>query len=273
MRVLIGMLVLAVFSVSWKNSVDHTFCDIENKSFQAGEMLKYKVYYNWNFVWVTAGITTFEVNDDWLNGEEVFHLRAEGVTLKSYDPFYKVRDYYDSYISKETLLPQKYVREIYEGGYTKYNKVIFDQNNKMAYSNIGKTKETAKPIDVELDDCKHDILSILYYMRNLDFEKYAPGDEIPVSLLIDNEHWDLTAIYMGKEVKKIRGKGKFNTIRFRPQLIKSHAFDGDEVMDIYVSDDANRIPLLIESPISVGSIKAVLVDHEGLSHDLDSKVK
>ena len=116
-------------------------------------------------------------------------------------------------------------------------------------------------------------LSILYYMRNLDFDAYNSGDIIPVSIMIDNEQWDLSVTYMGKEVKKVKGIGKYNTIRFRPQLISSHAFDGDEIMDVYVSDDQNRIPLLIESPLTVGKLKAVLVDYDGIKYDLDCKVK
>ena len=37
-------------------------------------------------------------------------------------------------------------------------------------------------------------------------------------------------------------------------------------MNIWVSDDKNKVPLLIESPISVGSIKAVLKSYSGLRH-------
>jgi methylaspartate ammonia-lyase len=43
-------------------------------------------------------------------------------------------------------------------------------------------------------------------------------------------------------------------------------------MTVYVSNDKNRIPLLIESPVSVGSIKAVLKDYSGLRHELSSKI-
>ena len=273
MKALFGLIWLGLLSVSWTPHAGDSFCQMENKAFEAGESLSYKVYYNWNFVWLAAGRTDFTVRNQILNGEEVFHLKAVGQTLKSYDPFYKVRDYYDSYIDKQTLLPKKYVRQIYEGGYTKYNEVIYDQENKMAYSNIGKTMETTQPVEIELNSCKHDILSILYYLRNLDFDNYNDGDIIPVSIMIDNEQWDLSVTFMGREKKKVKGIGKYNTIRFRPQLISSHAFDGDEVMDVYVSDDQNRIPLLIESPLSVGQIKAVLVDYDGLKYNMDCKIK
>jgi hypothetical protein len=44
-------------------------------------------------------------------------------------------------------------------------------------------------------------------------------------------------------------------------------------MTVWVSDDQNRIPLLIESPVSVGSVKMVLQEYKGLKYDFTAKVK
>ena len=35
-------------------------------------------------------------------------------------------------------------------------------------------------------------------------------------------------------------------------------------MNIWVTDDKNKVPLLIETPISIGSLKAVLKSYSGL---------
>nr|MBP6540568.1 DUF3108 domain-containing protein [Saprospiraceae bacterium] len=37
-------------------------------------------------------------------------------------------------------------------------------------------------------------------------------------------------------------------------------------MHVWVSNDGNKLPLLIESPLSVGSAKAVLKSYSGLRH-------
>jgi hypothetical protein len=44
-------------------------------------------------------------------------------------------------------------------------------------------------------------------------------------------------------------------------------------MKIYVSDDQNRLPIMIESPVSVGSVKAVLQSYEGLRFPMTAKVE
>ncbi len=74
---------------------------------------------------------------------------------------------------------------------------------------------------------------------------------------------------MGKEAKKIKGLGSFDVLNISPDLIEGHVFEDGDKMNIWVSNDSNRIPLLIESPLAVGSVKAVLKSHQGLKYELN----
>lgn len=244
-------------------------CNIENNSFQHGEEIVYKLYYNWNFVWLSAGEVTFRVKD---LGDQ-YHLSAYGRTYRSYEWFFKVRDYYDTYIDKETLLPKVAVRDVQEGKYTLYDKVTFDKSRNKAISLRGKSKDRAKVTEYPIDACMHDILSIIYYTRNLDFNTISEGSEIPIKIFMDKETWPLKVRYKGKEEKRVRNRGKFNTFKFSPEVIVGNVFNEDTQMTVWASDDANKIPVLIESPVSVGSVKVVLKSYKGLKHDFKAKVK
>lgn len=246
-----------------------TSCSIPNTSFKDGEEIVYKLYYNWNFVWFSAGEVVFRVRDL----GTMYHLSAHGSTYKSYEWFYKVRDKYDTYIDKKTLLPIVSIRDIQEGKYTLYDKISFDHQNNVATSLRGKTRQKAEETRYEIDDCMHDIISIIYYTRNLDFNGMQTGDEIPIKIFIDKEIWPLKVRYKGKEAdKRIRGQGRFNTVKFSPEVIEGYIFTKDTQMIVWASDDQNKIPLMIESPISVGSVKAVLKSYKGLRYDLSAKV-
>ena len=48
--------------------------------------------------------------------------------------------------------------------------------------------------------------------------------------------------------------------------------DGTE-FEVWISDDRNKIPLYIKSPIKVGSVQAYLTSYEGLRYPLDSFIK
>lgn len=243
-------------------------CFMENKTFQGGEEITYKLYYNWGIMWLSAGEVTFKVND---MGSQ-YHVAVAGRTYKSYEWFFKVRDYYDTYIDKNSLLPKTAIRDVSEGKYKLYNKITFDQENKKASSLRGKTREVATKKEYNVGECMHDVISVIYYSRNIDFESYNEGEEFPVKIFMDKEVWPLDVKYKGKEIrKKVKGKGRFNTIKFSPQVVSGRVFKEGEEMMVYVSDDKNRIPLLIESPVSVGSIKAVLKSYKGLKYEMTAK--
>jgi hypothetical protein len=49
-------------------------------------------------------------------------------------------------------------------------------------------------------------------------------------------------------------------------MVAGHFFNEDTRIDIYMSADDNKLPLMIESPVSVGKVKAVLKEYKGLRH-------
>ena len=245
-------------------------CSVDNRAFQDGEQLTYKLYYNWNFVWLSAGEVTFNVKEL----DDQYHLSAVGKTYKSYEWFFKVRDYYDSYVDKETLLPKVAIRDVEEGKYRLYDRVTFDQDNGKAFSLRGKSRETAEMADYNIDRCMHDALSMVYFLRNVDISNYKKGDSLPLKIFMDKESWPLKMTYAGKERgMRVRGMGRFNTLRVHPEVIAGDIFEEGTEMNIWVTDDDNRLPLLIESPLSVGSVKAVLKEYKNLRYDLSSAVK
>jgi len=253
-----------------RSYVDNDECYTENKSFGTGEKIVYKVFYNWNFVWLSAGEVTFDVTET----ENEYRIAATGRTYSSYEWFFKVRDYYFTYIDKETLLPHTFIRDVQEGGYTIYDKVKFDQDLANGTSLRGKTKEVAELKSFEFENCMHDMLSLIYKMRNIDYDELAEGNAIKTKMFLDMETYNLDIRMKGKEPKKwVKGQGYFNTFKISPELIAGEVFDEDAQMNIWVSDDDNRIPLIIESPVSVGSVKVVLKEYSGLKHPFSSKTK
>jgi hypothetical protein len=235
------------------------FCGIRNTAFQSGETTVYKVYYTLG-VYIAAGEATFTLNLEHLNNRAVYHIIGDGKTYSFYDNFFKVRDRYESFIDTANLQPLKFIRNVYEGGYKKYENVSFNQQTNTAITSDGVFK---------VPNCVQDVLSSIYYARNIDFEKYQPGDKIPFNMFLDNETYSLYIRYLGKEEVKTK-YGKFRAIKFRPLLIKGTIFSGGENMTVYVSDDANHLPLRVESPISVGSVKVDMMSYRNLRYPLTS---
>jgi hypothetical protein len=94
---------------------------------------------------------------------------------------------------------------------------------------------------------------------------------VPIKIFIDKKVWPLRIRYLGKvPEKRIHKLGRFNTLLMSPDVIKGYVFKEDDKLKIYASDDKNRLPLMIESPISVGSVKAVLKSYNGIRYPLSA---
>ncbi len=245
-------------------------CYMSNSTFQHGEELTYKIFYNVNFVWVAAGEVSFNVED--LGNQ--YHLKGVGKTYKSYDWFFSVRDYYDTYLDKNSLLPVVSIRDIHEGKYKLYDKVVLNQGEHTATSYRGDYAHDTKKKDFQLSECMHDMMSILYYCRNVDYNSYQKGATFPIKIFLDRKEYPLNVKYKGKFAKThVRDMGNYKTIKFSPQIIDGRVFKEGSELNMWVSDDANKIPLLIESPLSVGSIKVVLKSYKGLKYPFEAKVE
>lgn len=239
------------------------FCGVTNNAFQDGEKLNFKVWYKMGRLWVGAGQASFTVADATIQNRKAFHIIGDGRTLKSYEWFYKVRDRYETYIDKETLLPLKFIRNVNEGGYRIYNNVTFNHRVNQALSTNGV---------FTIPDCTQDVLSAIFYARNIDYSRYQPGAKIPFNMFLDDQVYNLHIRYLGKQRISTR-YGTFNAIKISPMLIEGTIFKGGEKMAVWVSDDANRVPLRIESPILVGDIIVDLMGYSQLKHPLSALIK
>lgn len=244
-------------------------CSIHNSSFKDGEELTYKVYYNWNFVWISAGEVTFKVLDQ---GDK-YYINAKGRTYNSYDVFFKVRDEFKVWVDKKTMLPTTSIRSVQEGGYQLYDMMKYDFNKMEIRSYRGKDKDNTRQLVYDIDNCMHDVLSIIYYVRNKDYDKMKAGTDIPVRVFLDKEKYSLKAKYVGKETKEIKDLGTYKTLKLMPEVVSGEVFTDPSGMTIWATDDENRLPLQIESPLSVGSVKAVLKSHKNLRYAVTAKVK
>jgi ribosomal protein L31E len=242
----------SVYSLFAQNTV------AENQAFQPQEKISYTVYYNVVGIYVNAGSATLATSSEKLQNEDVFHVVGEGSTNPHYDWIFKVRDRYESYFTTTDLQPVKFIRNINEGKYKKHEEVTFNPQTNTAVTNKGVYKV---PANVQ------DVVSIMYYARNVNYNQYKKDDKIPFSMFLDNKVYNMYIHYIGKETIKTKF-GKFNAIKLKPLLLKGSIFDGGEKMTIWVTDDPNHIPVRIESPIIIGSVKIDLMSYENLKYPI-----
>ncbi|MEX6689885.1 DUF3108 domain-containing protein [Danxiaibacter flavus] len=243
---------------------------VSNHAFQTGEKIRYDVFYNVIGIYLQAGTATFTASNEIIGNSEVYHVIGEGSTNSKYDWIFKVRDRYETYFNAADLKPLIFRRHINEGNYRKDEEISFNQQTNSVTTNGG---VYAVPENIQ------DAISIMYYVRDINYDQYQTGSKIPVSVFIDNKVYKMYIYHNGREVIKTK-YGEFNAIKLKPLLLKGNTskddeklleedvFEGSEKMTIWITDDSNHIPVRIESPIAVGKVKIDLMQYENLKYSL-----
>jgi len=261
---------IIIFTLVANNALSQ--CYTTNTTFKAGERLKYNVWYNWGLIWVHAGEALFLTDSVSYKNNPAYLIKSYGNSLKSWDWVFKVRDYYQVYLQPDPLKPLEFTRQNYEGGYVVNNNYVFDYNKNLIYS---RTENSKKPLSIDtlkITACVHDLLSAIIYTRNYDYSNLEINQIVPIKTIIDAEFFPLYIRYLGKETISDRDKNKYNCLKFSIMLVEGTMFNAGENMTVWVSDDKNKIPILIEAKILVGSVKAYLTDYSKLRHPFKSKV-
>ena len=233
-------------------------------AFAPGESFRYKVHYGF----VNAGVATVELNETVFQNKKVYHAVGRGYTTGMTKVFFKVEDDYQSFIDPENNVPLKYIRKIYEGGYTKNQEGYFnhDTGTVLAKDHKRQTEKTVKvPAKVQ------DILSSFYYLRNYpNVDKLPVGESVLIDMFFDDEVTKFKLKYLGKEDIKTKF-GVVSCLKFRPYVQSGRVFKEQESLTVWVSDDGNKIPVRIKAELMVGSLKADLDHYKGLKHPFITK--
>ncbi len=269
----LSFLLLSFFHLIFSQSTVNAQCFKENKAFKAGEKLSFLIYYNMAFIWVDAGKAIFEVKSSVYKNKPVYKFDSYGTSLPSHDWFFKVRERYISYLDTISLKPLRCERKAIEGSYYVNEAYDFDFDNKKIYTYIENSKVKPKKDTLSLSGCVFDVLSAIYYFRNIDFSYVNENEKIPTQMVIDNKVHNLYVRYLGKEIIEDRNKQKYRCIKFSAMLVSGTIFQGGEELTVWVTDDKNKIPILIEAGILVGSIKVYLSEVKGLRHEFSSKIQ
>ncbi len=231
----------------------------QEKAYGDGEWFKFRIHYGL----LTAGYASLQVDNARLNGKEVYHVKGEGKTIGISKLFFKVEDDYQSYIDREKDIPYRFIRKIDEGGHTKDVQIDFNHisNKAIIFNKKHDTKE-----ELSFPEETQDMVSSFYYLRNrLDTENIKDGETIDMDMMFDKENYKFRLKFLGRETLKTKF-GKVPCLIFRPYVQSGRVFKERESLTVWVTDDKNKMPILIKADLAVGSLKATLTEYKGLQH-------
>jgi hypothetical protein len=224
-----------------------------NSAFAAGEKIRYVIKYGV----LPAGFATLEIPAiETRQGRRAYRIFSEAKTNKGLDVVYKVRDKNESWMDVQSLCSLAFHQDMREGGYRRRVESVFDHpGRRFTYRKWRKGTESlhegAAPAFVQ------DVLSSLYYIRT---RPLVVGQSYTLDANSGKENWPLIVHVRGREEIKVPA-GTFACLKIEPVMAGEGIFQAKGKLEVWVTDDARRVPVLLRSKVAVGAFEAEMMEY------------
>lgn len=226
--------------------------------FGPGEKLSYNIY--WTFV--LAGSATLETLETGpVEGREALHFRALARSTPFIDTFYKVRDSIESWVDPAMTHAILYRKDQSEGDYVRNYLVRFDTNGNVAY----RYSKGALKNAVSIPSGTFDPLSMLFLFRT---KTLYQGFEFVAPVTDGEKSITGTAKVLRRERIKTPA-GEFDTLLVEPDVRNIGGVfrkSPDATLQVWITNDARRIPVRVKSKVVVGHFSMELTGYEPPKH-------
>jgi Protein of unknown function (DUF3108) len=241
-----------------------------DRLFREGERLLYEV----TWLGIKAGQATLESRGVvQLQGQPAYHLVTIAQSAPLISKFYRVDDRSESYLATNSLRSLQFEKQLREGNYRHNSRTAFDHDGGVAtfrYLDFGPVPKGVSRLEeaekygtyvnqeFPLSAGALDELSVLYYVRTLPL---AEGQTVKAKVFASKKNWEL-------EIKVLRREtldtvlGARETLLVEPLLKFEGIFQQKGRVLVWLTHDAERIPVLMKSEIKIGSFVSTLARRE-----------
>ena len=244
--------------------------------YHPGEQLFYRVSYKAKMfpnteVGAVEVLTTEEQDAD----GTFYKVVGAGRTLPTYRWFFNIEDIYTVWVDTVSLRPRRFESDIREGDYTFRSSYRYDWADSVVHTRWRSRQKPEQQKQMTLTPESMDAIALFFSLRSADAGDFRIGEPATLQMILQDTIRHLHYRYLGREQKRIRNMGRFRTLKFECQLgtTEGYSFTDGTVFTIWISDDRNKIPLYIESPVRIGSIQAYISGYKGLKYPLESLIK
>lgn len=227
-----------------------------------GESVTLRIHYGF----LNAGTANLTAQKTIYKGAPHLHVRGTGATTGAVKAFFKVEDFYESYINMQTELPSFYVRNVKEGSYRQHFETVFNHDNNTLILTDKKTPANGSKVIKSVKGIQ-DMLSCFYYLRSKSSAELKAGTIINMNVWIDDEMFPFQLKVVGTENLDTKF-GKINCLKIIPSVKSGRVFKEKEGVTMWVTNDANHLPMLLKAELAVGSLKASIDDFKNVKYPL-----
>ena len=245
-----------------------------NFPFQAKEELKYDIHYKYGLVMLKAGTAAFKVTESDCKNKHSFLSTMDFKTTSFFDKIFKMRDTLSSHTT-ENLQPLYHIRSVNEGNYRFTEEIFFNEFN-AAYTEISVKRESQGIIKFDTiltaNSMCYDMLNLIPVICSLDYSQLESTQAKTVSAFIGKEKITVTIRNEGQSIVERSETHKYKTYKIALDFSDSNFNESKSAIEIWISDDKNRIPIKIRAKLRIGAAEVYLTSWKNLKYPLSSEV-
>ena len=250
----------------------HAQCSFRNTAFKSGEFLTYNLYYNWQFVWVKAGTASMSTVQSQYRGRQAYRSSLTTRGNKRVDDMFVLRDTLLCYVTNQ-MEPLYFRKGAREGKRYTVDEVFFSYPDGRQHLRQHRQQNDGKHVwkKASYDDCVFDMLNIFLRARSFDPTNWKKGYAVKFPIADGKNRTPAQIKFLGKVTVKADNNVKYRCLR----LAYMEYDDGkyEKIVDFYVTDDDNHVPVRLDMFLKFGSAKAFLVGMKGVKNPITSIVK
>ena len=250
----------------------HAQCSFHNDAFKSGEFLTYNLYYNWQFVWVKAGSASMSTVQSRYNGQPAYRASLTTRGNNRVDQMFVLRDTLLCY-SSLNMEPLYFRKGAQEGKRYGVDEVFYSYANDKV--NLRQHQITSSGEHLwnqrRVSYCVYDMLNIFLRARSFNPEGWKSGHDIDFPIADGKNITPAKLRYLGKVKIKADNGVKYRCLKL--SYLEKEDNKYKRIVDFYVSDDKNHIPVRLDMFLKFGSAKAFLISMQGLRNPVTSAVK
>jgi len=271
-RILLIVAITAVLSFGTISTLAQ--CSNKNTAFTSGEVLNYKMYFNWKFIWVNAGTATLSTKDTQWSGKTVYRCHLITKSSSKVDKYFMMRDTLEGILTHD-LIPLYYKKGANEGGRYYRDQVWYSYANGKTFLKQEYQSRDGKITNKkhETNRCVYDMINMMQRARSFDASSFKKGERMKFPMADGKDVEDIILIYRGKENFKMKSTGiTYRCLTFS-LVEKENGKHEKEIITFYITDDDNHLPVRLDMYLRFGTAKAYLTEANGLLHECTSIVR
>lgn len=225
------------------------------------ETLRYKVMFKWGLINKQAGRATLTLKKDSIGYLSQLTAASEPWA----DKFYRVRDTLNGKMTAREMLPLVYEKIANEGNERKHDVVTYSYEA-LPTVTAACTRVVFKKGALHLQESRElqaegevvDMLSSFYFMRNLPYNDWTPGQKKTLSIFSGKQKEVLTIRYDGLVPLNFNGDN-INAYHITFLFTSKGGTKTSDNLEAWISADSKRIPLRMEGKLPVGKVHCIYI--------------